>query len=357
MRTEIIVVLDKSGSMGSVKDDTIGAYNGFLEDQKKQPGECGITLVTFDFSSQTLYQGGLVGAHPLTPVNYVPGGGTALLDAVGDTIESCGKRFDDRPADKKPQRVICVILTDGQENASRRRTRQEVFAMIQEQTNTWGWIFTYLGANVDAFAEASKMGIPTAQAINFDHGAVGVRNVVAALSGKVSSDRVAGNYAYSSSDRDAANATGGGGSFVGAALMDLVKLRTQLINEEGFRQFPYRDTQGLLTIGYGRNLDGNGISRAEATFLFDNDVDRVIRQLQEFYWFDQIEVRQRVLVDMVYNLGLSRFLGFTRMLLALKAGDFDRAADEMLDSLWAHQTGARAWRLAQMMRTGLDPQV
>lgn len=122
---------------------------------------------------------------------------------------------------------------------------------------------------------------------------------------------------------------------------------------EGFSRFPYRCTAGKLTIGYGRNLEDVGISKAEAEILLENDIRECCRKLFTFHWFYGLDQARKIaLVDMCYNLGFEGFCKFKRMIDALSVRDYDRAADEMLDSKWAQQVGRRAQELAQIMRTG-----
>jgi len=132
-----------------------------------------------------------------------------------------------------------------------------------------------------------------------------------------------------------------------------------LIHHEGMpvtdgRCMPYRCTAGKLTIGVGRNLDDRGISEEEAFYLLDNDIADCVTDLQSHLsWFNRLDdVRKAVLVDMCFNLGINRLIGFENMLMATKYGEWDKAADEMLDSRWADQVGSRATELATMMRTG-----
>lgn len=130
-------------------------------------------------------------------------------------------------------------------------------------------------------------------------------------------------------------------------------LLEQLERHEGLRLKPYRDTVGKLTIGYGRNLDDRGISEDEAGFMLDNDIDEVVADLERMPLYLKVNsVRQVVMANMCFNLGLTRFLEFRRMLAALAEDDFDRAAEEMLDSKWARQVGGRADELADLMRRG-----
>lgn len=144
--------------------------------------------------------------------------------------------------------------------------------------------------------------------------------------------------------------------------MDIAKLQAMLIEEEGLKLLPYRDTTGHLTIGIGRNLDDVGISPKEALYLSNNDVARAIALLDEYIsWWDKLDdVRQRVLVDMVFNMGWRSADGqhglstFRNTLALIQAGNYAEAADGMLKSRWALQVGDRARRLAGMMRSGID---
>lgn len=139
--------------------------------------------------------------------------------------------------------------------------------------------------------------------------------------------------------------------------MNVDRLRTQLVDEEGLRLTPYRDSVGKLTIGVGRNLEDRGITRDEAIFLLDNDIIAVLDQLAAHVPFFAAldDVRQRVLADMAFNVGMGGLLGFKNTLAAVARGDYDAAAVGMLASRWATQVGDRALVLAEMMRSGKDP--
>ena len=132
------------------------------------------------------------------------------------------------------------------------------------------------------------------------------------------------------------------------------KLRDMLIRHEGLRRKPYRDTVGKLTIGVGRNLDDVGITRDEALILLDHDIAKVRRDVKRtFGWFPRLNpVRQNVVLNMVFNLGLSRFRRFRKAIAAIKDKRWDDAAREMLNSKWAKQVKGRATELARMMRRG-----
>ena len=143
---------------------------------------------------------------------------------------------------------------------------------------------------------------------------------------------------------------------LGAGTRDRQALMDQLIRNESLRLYPYVDTVGKITIGVGRNLSDKGLSSAEAMMLLDHDVDEVITDLAgSFPWFCDLDsVRQRVLCDMRFNLGPSRFRGFKRMLRALGEKDYPKAAAAMRDSLWFLQTKTRGVRLVKMMLTGRE---
>jgi lysozyme len=136
--------------------------------------------------------------------------------------------------------------------------------------------------------------------------------------------------------------------------MDREALLSELERDEGVRLKPYRDTVGKLTIGVGRNLDDVGISRDEARSLLDNDVSRTMAELDSHlpWWSSLDAVRQRVMVNMAFNMGIEGLLTFKNTLAAVKAGDYSAAAEKMLLSKWALQVGARARRLADMMSEG-----
>jgi lysozyme len=134
--------------------------------------------------------------------------------------------------------------------------------------------------------------------------------------------------------------------------MDIEALKNQLILHEGLKLEPYECTAGKLTIGVGRNIEDIGITEDEARYLLDNDILRVCDELDRNlpWWRDLSDARQRVLVDMVFNLGISRFMQFQNTIAAIESGDYDLASKEMLDSRWADQVGNRAKTLSRMMR-------
>lgn len=141
-------------------------------------------------------------------------------------------------------------------------------------------------------------------------------------------------------------------------MSDLKRLTDELFVEEAVKLFPYTDSVGKLTIGVGRNLTDNGISREEALLLLSNDVGKVKAELSGDAVYSRLDdVRQNVLMDMAFNMGLPRLSGFKLMWAALAEGDYATAAAQMLNSTWAKQVGPRAQRLAEMMRTGQWPEL
>lgn len=138
--------------------------------------------------------------------------------------------------------------------------------------------------------------------------------------------------------------------------MNYDRLRKWLKHDEGFRSKPYKDTEGILTVAYGRNLDAVGLSEPEGEILLDNDIAKVVAEIRGFSWFSKLdEVRKEVIVQMAFNLGLSRLLSFKKMIAAIDAGYFHIAADEMVNSKWHDQVGDRAKRLSSIMSSGEYP--
>ena len=134
--------------------------------------------------------------------------------------------------------------------------------------------------------------------------------------------------------------------------MDMDKLMDELIRDEGLRLKVYLDSEGIETIGVGRNLQ-RGITRDEAMLLLNNDIRYAIQEAMTFPWYEKLtEQRKRVIVNMIFNLGLTRFSGFKNTIRYLEMGDYEAASEEMLDSKWARQVGVRATRLSDMMRNG-----
>lgn len=167
--TEIVFILDRSGSMAGLEKDTIGGFNAMLEKQKKEDGEAFISTVLFDNQTEVIHDRVPVANVPmLTDNEYYVRGSTALLDAVGGAIHHIGNVHKYARQEDVPEKTLFVITTDGMENASRRYTYDRVRQMIQRQKEKYGWEFLFLGANIDAAAEARRFGIDESRAANYN---------------------------------------------------------------------------------------------------------------------------------------------------------------------------------------------
>jgi hypothetical protein len=200
--TEIAFVLDRSGSMKSCQQAAIDGFNRFLADQQKAEGLAKLTLVLFD--DEYLVSVSSVPVEevvPLTGDTYQPRGCTALLDAIGQTIDALGHRLSALVEKDRPGQVIVAILTDGLENASQRFTWKEISGKIKHQTDIYKWIFLFLGANQDAIATAANLSIAANNAATYLADAVGSKASHAAFSRKVRSLRRASMEIASVSDR------------------------------------------------------------------------------------------------------------------------------------------------------------
>lgn len=188
--THISIVLDRSGSMQSIADDTIGGFNKFLQDQKKVSGKATVSLIQFDDVYEEVYIGkDLQEAKELTKETFVPRNQTALLDAIGKTINKTGEWLKNIPEAIRPGKVIFVIMTDGQENASKEFTRTQIFDMIKHQTDSYKWAFVFLGANQDAIQAGASMGIGKGSSWTYSATSDGTKKAFFSMSSGVSSMR------------------------------------------------------------------------------------------------------------------------------------------------------------------------
>ena len=191
--TEIVCIIDRSGSMADVEEDARGGFNKFLEDQKALPGDAHMTLVKFDHEYTLEHNGVHISeVEPLTTETYVPRGTTALLDAIGRTIDDVGKRLKETPEHNRPEKVIVVILTDGLENASRDYSRVKVFEMIGVQKNTYKWEFIFLAADQDAIAAGRGLNISAQHSVSYKGTSDGTRRAYGAVCCAVSGFRASG---------------------------------------------------------------------------------------------------------------------------------------------------------------------
>jgi uncharacterized protein YegL len=166
--TELVFILDKSGSMCGLEKDTIGGFNSMLEKQKAVDGECIITTVLFDNNYELLHDRiDIRAVNPITEKEYQVGGSTALLDAIGRTIHKIGNAQKNTTDDYRAEKVMFVIITDGEENASREYSAEKVKSLIERQKANYGWEFIFLGANIDAIQTAGRFGITPDRAVDY----------------------------------------------------------------------------------------------------------------------------------------------------------------------------------------------
>ena len=174
--TELVFILDRSGSMQGLETDTIGGFNSMLEKQKKEPGEAFVSTVLFDDRVEVLHDRVKADrVRPITGVEYYVRGCTALLDAVGGAIHHIGNIHKYVRPEDIPAHTLFVITTDGMENASHRYSARKVREMIRRQKEKYGWEFLFLGANIDAVETAGHLGIDADRAVNYHCDSAGTR--------------------------------------------------------------------------------------------------------------------------------------------------------------------------------------
>lgn len=167
-RTELVFILDRSGSMAGLESDTIGGFNAMIEKQRALSGECFVSTVLFDHGTEVLHDRvRLEELRPLTDRDYTVGGSTALIDAIGGAIHHIGNVHKYARPEDVPEHTMFIITTDGMENASHTYTADRVRQMIRRQKEKYGWEFLFLGANIDAAKEAARFGIDADRAVNY----------------------------------------------------------------------------------------------------------------------------------------------------------------------------------------------
>lgn len=183
--TEIVFLLDRSGSMSGLERDTIGGFNSFIKRQVERKGKTLLTTVLFDDQYEILWNGVAAEQAHLTSEDYYVRGTTALLDAVGKTILDVGYRLSRTEENDRPGKVIFVITTDGMENASSEFTHEKVKNLIEHQQEKYNWDFIFMGANIDVIAEAKNLGIKEEDAFRFEATDEGVENLYAIMSEEI----------------------------------------------------------------------------------------------------------------------------------------------------------------------------
>lgn len=190
--TELVMILDRSGSMSGLEEDTIGGFNSMIEKQKKEDGDAVVSVVLFDDRQEVMYDRvDIKKVEPMTDRQYYVRGCTELLDAVGGAIHHIGNVHKYARDEDVPEKTIFVITTDGLENASRSYQYEEVKQMIERQQEKYHWEFLFLGANIDAVREAARFGISASRAANYEHDSRGVRYHYRAVSETISCARKA----------------------------------------------------------------------------------------------------------------------------------------------------------------------
>ena len=201
--SDITVVLDRSGSMGCLTGEVIGAFNTFVDEQKKVEGEATFSLIQFDDHYEVNYKAiNIQDVPPLDEKTYVPRGMTALYDAVGKAIISTGKRLSHMEESERPEKIIFLIQTDGEENASKKHTLKDVKSMIKEQQEKYSWEFVFLGSNIDAVGVATDIGIKQSRAMKYANNPQGTRDAFCSLSSNLASYRRGEKVDMSYEDKD-----------------------------------------------------------------------------------------------------------------------------------------------------------
>ena len=174
--TELVFILDESGSMSGLERDTIGGFNSMIDKQRREAGEAYVSTVLFSNDSRVVHDRmHLERVEPMTARDYTPGGCTALLDALGRAIHHIGNIHKYARPEDVPEHTIFVITTDGMENASRQYTKAEVKRMVERQKDRYGWEFLFLGANIDAISAAEGIGIRRDRAVRYVSDEVGTQ--------------------------------------------------------------------------------------------------------------------------------------------------------------------------------------
>lgn len=188
--TSINVIVDASGSMAHLTHDTIGNFNTFLKEQKEFPGEAVFTLCTFNTDYRLPHDFVKIASVPdLDVKGYIPQGGTALLDAMGTTIDSVGRKLASLPEEERPSKVIFLIITDGHENSSKRYSSEQIKSMVEHQKDVYSWEFVFMGANIDAITTGTSLGISASNSVNYAATDIGTKALYRSISENMSTYR------------------------------------------------------------------------------------------------------------------------------------------------------------------------
>jgi hypothetical protein len=209
--THIELIVDASGSMHSLTDDTVKGINSLLADQRKLDGKVTVSYTTFN--TYPLTQFSMRPINEVPPISYHAGGGTALLDAVGKGIDSLGRLLRLLPSDERPGNVVVAVITDGEENSSRMFRRDQIKEMVTEQQDRYSWAFLFMGANIDSFHEAASLGIHAGSTMDWNPAHIGSTYASAstsimrgrqAASAGVSGQSLVSSYNFTQEEREEA---------------------------------------------------------------------------------------------------------------------------------------------------------
>jgi len=176
--TTIAVILDKSSSMSTLREETICSFNKFLKEQKETPGEVSFMLGVFSHNYNTVYD--FVPLQEVSELNdeiYITRGSTALLDAMGITIDNLGQKLSNLPENQRPSKVLVLVITDGEENASSKFSLEQIKEKVQHQQEVYNWTFVFIGANIDAFQVGGSLGVSTNNSLQYIPTAAGTNEM------------------------------------------------------------------------------------------------------------------------------------------------------------------------------------
>lgn len=204
----LVLIIDESGSMSSIKKDTVGGLDSLIQEQKAADGEVTVTTSFFNSKTRNIHDFVKIGEVNSFENIYKPSGCTALLDAVGTTIDSVGETLSNMKEEDRPSKVMVVISTDGLENSSTEFTKDAIREKIKHQQDVYSWEFVFIGANQDSFAEAGKLGISASSTMNYAYSNEGAHSAYASISRGVLESRTCDfskSFCFDDSDRELQN--------------------------------------------------------------------------------------------------------------------------------------------------------
>ncbi len=262
--TELVFIIDDSGSMHGLEEDTIGGFNAMLQEQKAVEGEAVVTTVLFNDKYELLHDRiNIQAVAPLTKADYTVGGNTALLDAIGMTIHKIRKAQHNTSEEFRAEKVLFIIITDGQENASRRYTADMIRERIEHQKKKYGWEFIFFGANMDAIAEAGKIGIAADRAQNYSADPFGTQSAYSAMSAMSSAFRTGGEISSDTDDEQPQS--------MKAALANLKKVAAGLKESAGELTGELAELLHVAKANGGKIPDVNEIARKALNGEYDEE--------------------------------------------------------------------------------------